>query len=148
VAALVFTGGLVWAILVLVGDTFEANAALDTIGGQAEPAAVRALSEGSVAAFGAIGLILAALFTASAGYAILSTRALPRWTGWVAVLAALLNLVAAPSIYGGTDATGFYTADGLALFIGLLPLLVWLLLVSIMLIVQREAVVPTPASGG
>jgi hypothetical protein len=147
-ATLVFGAGVVWAILVLVGDTFEASAALDTIGGKAEPVAVRALWEGSVVAFGAIGLILAALFLASAGYAIVATGVLPRWIGWVACLAALLSLVATPAIYAGTNATGFYTADGLASFIGLLPFLLWLLIVSIAMMVKRDAAVPMTVTDG
>jgi len=88
---------------------------------------------------------MAALFLASAGYAVSATRALPRWTSWLAGVAAILNLVAAPAIYRGTDAMGFYTADGLAAFIGLLPLLIWLLIVSIAMIMKRGARAPTPA---
>jgi hypothetical protein len=52
--------------------------------------------------------------------------------------AALLNLGAAPAIYLGTNAAGFYTADGLPSFVGLLPLLLWLLSVSVAMIVRRE----------
>ena len=85
---------------------------------------------------------MAALFIASAGYAILATGALPRWIGWVAFLTAILNLAAVPSIYGGTDATGFYTADGLVSIIGLLPLLIWILITSISMITMREASAP------
>jgi len=144
-ATLAFGAGLAWGILVLVGDALEGASALDTIGSQADPAAVRALWEGSLAAFGGIGLIMAALFAASAGYAILATGALPRWIGWVAFLTAILNLAAAPSIYGGTGATGFYAADGLASIIGLLPLLIWILITSIAMITMREARAPKPA---
>ena len=142
ILTLVFGAGVVWGMLVLVGDVLESASALDTVGGQDDPAAVRALWEGSVAAFGGVGLIMAALFIASARYAILATGALPRWIGWVAFLTAILNLAAVPSIYGGTDATGFYTADGLASVIGLLPLLIWILITSISMITMREASAP------
>lgn len=77
---LVFGAGLVFAMLTLVGDALAGGAALDTVGGKAEPTAVRALWEATIPAFGAIGLIIMALFMASAGYAILATAALPRWT--------------------------------------------------------------------
>lgn len=148
-ATLVFGTGLVWAILVLMSDVFEAAPALNTVGGKAEPVVVRALTEGSVVAFGAVGLIMAALFVAAARYAIVvATGAQPRWIGWVAGIAAILNLVAAPAIYEGTDTTGFNTADGMVSLLGLLFLLIWPLSVSIVMIVQREAVVPTPVLAG
>jgi hypothetical protein len=137
-ASLIFASGLVWAILVLLGDTLCAAAALDT-SGKADPAAVRALWEASIPAFGAVGLILGALFLASAGFAILATRALPRWTGWLAFVGALANLVAAPSIYAGSNVSGFYTADGLITLIGLLPLLIWLFIVGIFMVAKRKA---------
>ena len=142
---LVFGAGLVFAMLTLLGDVLEGASALDTVGGKAEPVVVRALWEASVPAFGAIGLIIMALFMASAGYAILATGALPRWTGWVACAGAIGNLVAVPAIYAGTNATGFYTADGLVSLISELPFLIWALTASIsMIVVKRKAVVPMP----
>jgi hypothetical protein len=45
---LVFASGLVFAVLTLVGDAFAGGAALDTVGGNAEPVVVRALWEGSI----------------------------------------------------------------------------------------------------
>ncbi len=148
-ATLVFGVGLVFAMLTLLGDALAAGAALDTVGGQAEPVVVRALWEASVPAFGAMGLIIMALFMASAGYATLATRALPGWTGWVACASAIGNLVAVPAIYAGTNATGFYTADGLVSLMSELPFLVWALAASISMIVgKQEARAKTPAYGG
>jgi hypothetical protein len=94
-AILVFGAGMVWAILVLMGDVFEDASALDTFG-TAEPTAVRALTEGSVAAFGAIGLIMAALFIAAAGYAIVAT-------GGAAPLDRLGDWCRRPPQSGGSD---------------------------------------------
>jgi hypothetical protein len=146
-ASLIFAGGLAWAILVIFGDTLCAATALDTID-KADPATVRALWEASIPAFGAVGLILCALFLASSGFAILSAGALPGWTGWLAFVAALVNLVVTPSIYAGANVSGFYTADGLATVAGLLPLLIWLFIVSIFMVARRKpepAIVPTSA---
>lgn len=70
--------------------------------------------EASFPLYGAIGLIMAALMLVAAGYATLGTGVLHRWTGWFAYLAALANLLVAPSILGGTNITGFYTASGIA----------------------------------
>jgi hypothetical protein len=146
---LVFGAGLVFAMLTLLGDMLEGALALDTVGGQADPVMVRALWEASIPAFGAVGLIIMGLFMASAGYAILATEALPRWTGWLAWVGAILNLVAVPAIYAGTNITGFYTADGLVSLISELPFLIWALSVSIsMIVVKREAEAKMPVYGG
>ena len=99
--------------------------------------------------FGSIGCILFALLSAASGYATLATGVLPRWTGWGAYAVAILNLAAIPSIYEGTDAAGFYTAAGWGVsVIATFPWLIWALIVSIMMIVKREAVAPTPVYGG
>jgi hypothetical protein len=148
VGTLVFGAGLVVLTLELVGDALQGGAALDT-SIKADPTVVRGLMEGSFAFYGAIGLIMSALLLASAGYAILTSGVLPRWTGWVAYAAAVVNLLAAPSIFGGTDYTGFYTATGWVTFIGQGALVIWFLIASVsMLVVKREAVAPTPVYGG
>jgi hypothetical protein len=138
VAALFFGVGLVVIAVELVADGLQAGAALDTAVNSA-PTAVRALNEGSFPLYGAIGLIISALMLASAGYAILGTGVLPRWTGWLACAAALLNLAAAPSILGGTDITGFYTASGYAPFVGQAAMVIWFFVASVSMIVKRPA---------
>ena len=143
VSTLVFGAGLVVITLELAGDALEGGAALDT-SVKADPTVVRGLMEGSFVFYGAIGLIMSALLLASAGYATLATGVLPRWTGWVAYACAVVNLVAAPSIFGGTDYTGFYTASGYVTFIGQGAMLIWFLIASVsMIVVKREAVAPT-----
>ncbi|MEN3017356.1 MAG: hypothetical protein ABC612_08145 [Candidatus Methanosuratincola petrocarbonis] len=154
VSTLVFGVGLVGAAVTLVGDTLGAGAALDTFN-KPDPTVVRALTEATLPAFGAIGLIISAFFLASASYAILATRALPRWTGWVGYIGAILNVVAVPSIYGGNDfmeaaiaaggtaSSGFYSY---ATSVAGLVFLVWLFSAAISMIVKREAVAPTPVA--
>ena len=142
---LVFAAGLVFAMLTLVGDALSGGAALDTIGGNAEPIVVRTLWEGGILLFGAIGLIIMALFLASAGYAILATAALPKSTGWLAYVGAVCNLVSVPAIYAGANATGFYTADGLVALTSELPFLIWALIASIFMITMKpESVTRVP----
>jgi hypothetical protein len=136
VATLVFGVGLIVIAIDLVADGLEAGAALDTWV-KADPTVVRGLMEASFPLFGAIGLILSALLLASAGYASIAAGVLHKWTGWFAFAAALLNLAAAPSILGGTDITGFYTASGYAPFVGQAAMLIWFLVASISMIVKR-----------
>lgn len=148
VSTLVFGVGLVVITLELAGDALQGSAALDTYV-KADPTVVRGLMEGSFIFYGAIGLIMSALLLASAGYATLATGVLPRWTGWVAYACAVVNLVAAPSIFGVTDYTGFYTASGYVTFIAQGAMVIWFLIASVsMIIVKREAKAMTPALGG
>lgn len=148
VSALVFGVGLVVITLELAGDALAGGAALDT-SVKADPSVVRGLWEGSFVFYGAIGLIMSALLLASAGYATLSTGVLPRWIGWAAYVAAAINLVAAPSIFGGTDYTGFFTASGYVTFIGQGAMLIWFLIASVsMLASKRETTAQMPAYSG
>jgi hypothetical protein len=143
VSGLVFGAGLVWPTLALVGFVLLGGAALDTINHQANPILVSALVVASTLTAGAIGLITQALFLAAAGYAILGTGVLPRWTGWVAYLAAILDLIAVPAVYAGSGPSAFYTADGYVTYLGPLAYLAWLLSASISMVVKREAAAPT-----
>jgi hypothetical protein len=101
VADLFLAAGLIHASVVLVGDVLGGGAALDAVK-KADPTAVRALTEGSLLAFGAIGFLLTALFLAVAAYAIL--RAELAWLiGWAGYLLAALNIAAVPAVYQGND---------------------------------------------
>jgi hypothetical protein len=134
-ATMVFCVGLLLITLELVGDGLEAGAALDTVA-KAEPSVVRGLMEASFPLYGAIGLIMSALLLASAGSATLITGVLPRWTGWFAHAAAIANLLAAPSILGGTDYTAFWSAPGYVTFIAQVAMVIWFLIASVSMITK------------
>lgn len=145
VATLAFGAGLVWWAVTLVADSLEGGAVLDTLGGMADPTAVRALVEGTLLIYnGAIAFTVTALFMATAGYAILATGALPKWTGWLACASAVLCLAAIPSMYGEViDSKGFYNAAGWGpAIIANVPPLIWFFGASISMIRKREAIVP------
>ena len=61
-----------------------------------------------------------------------------RWTGWVAYTAALANLVAAPSILGGTDYTLFWSAPGYVTFVAQVAMVIWFLVASLSMLLKRE----------
>lgn len=138
VSVLVFAAGLVNTTLGLVGFVFVGGAALDTVNHKPDPSVVSALGEATSPAFGAIGLIVLALFLASAGYATLGTAVLPRWSTWVAYVGAALSLVAVPSIYAGNGPTAFYTADGYVVFLGVLVYLIWLVIAGASLLTKPQ----------
>lgn len=101
-AMLALVGGLASWIVILVGDLLGAAAALDTYSAP-DPVVIRALTEATKPAFGAIGLTMTVFFLAAASWGILATRTLPRWTGWMGYAVAVLTLVAAGTIFGGND---------------------------------------------
>jgi hypothetical protein len=135
---------------------FEALAggtALDTFN-KPDPTVVRALTEASLAITDFM-FILTALFLAAVSYAILATRALPRWTGWVGLGVAVLSLVAVPAIFGGNDfmeavVAGVTASGGVYVYVNDvrgLAYIGWLLIVGIsMMRVKLKVAAPTPVS--
>lgn len=114
VGTLVFGAWAVWIGVSLVANGLEGGSALDTLQGDADPSAIRALTMGTLLIYnGAIAFAMTALFLAAAGYATLGTGVLPRWTGWLAYIGVALCLVSIPAMFGGpVDSTGFYNAGG------------------------------------
>jgi hypothetical protein len=56
---------------------------------------------------------MTAMVLAVSGYATFATGVLPRWTGWVAYVGAVLCLACVPAMYfGPVDYSGFYNAGG------------------------------------
>lgn len=68
----------------------------------------------------------------------LPDKTLPRWIGWLALGGAVVNLIAAPSIYGGTDYTAFYSASGWITYIAQLTWVAWFAIASAAIIRRRE----------
>jgi hypothetical protein len=128
VSDLVWGAGVVVIALELAGDALDTSV-------KANPTVVRGLWEGSIVFYGVIGLILSALLLAAAAYATLATGLLPRWVGRLALVCAAVNLAAAPSIFGGTNVTSFYSANGYVTFLAQGALLLWFFIASVALIV-------------
>ncbi|TAL15026.1 hypothetical protein EPN95_00770 [Patescibacteria group bacterium] len=133
---LAFGAGLVFVAVTLVGDAMDAGAALDTVGNYAaDPSVLRALTEGHMLLFGSIGCILTALVTATFAYTTFASNAVSKWTGWVGYGVAVLNLLAVPTVFGGTSATSFFSAGGAAVtLLATFPFLAWVIVVGIVTI--------------
>jgi hypothetical protein len=150
VGTLVFGAFVVWIAVTLVANGLEGAAALDTLGGKADPSAVRALTEGTLLIYNSsIAFVVTGFFLGAAGYATIATGVLPHWSGWVAYVGAALCAAGVPAIYGGPiDFTGFYNAGGWGpVVIANFPPVIWFLIASIAMIRKREAV-PTNQVGG
>lgn len=128
---------MVYATLTLVADSLEGASALDTVGGVADPSAIRALTEGQILMFGSVALILMALIMVAGSYAMVSTKLLPKWTGWVGYAGAAVCAAFIPSMFSGSmDFNSFYSASGWGptAVVAAIPFGLWLLVVSISLI--------------
>lgn len=137
-ATLFFGIGLVYSALTLVSDSITGGVGLDTVGGNPDPAAIRVMNESTILMFGSVGLILIAALLVLAGTLTFTSAALPKWTGWVAIAAAILNFAFIPSMYFGNDPQGFYTASGWGPAVGAtFPFLLWILVTSIAMIRKR-----------
>ncbi len=131
---------VVWLAVTLVANGLEGGAALDTLGGRADPSVVRALTQGYILIYnGSIAFAITGLFLGAAGYATFATGVLPRWTGWIAYAGAALCAVAVPAMYGGpVDVAGFYNAGGWGpTIIANFPPAIWFLSASIWMLRGR-----------
>ena len=148
VGTLAFGTMVVWLATTLVADGLEGGAVLDTLGGSADPSVVRALVQGTLLIYnGSIVFTFTGLFMAAAAYATCASGVLPRWTGWLAYVAAVLCAACVPAMYGGpVDYSGFYNAGGWGpAVIANFPPLIWFLVVSVLMVRTREAPVTSRA---
>ena len=128
-AALFFGAGLVTAAILIVGSAAEATAVFIS-GPGTDPTIVRAAWAGAWMALTFLYLPAAIAF-GTAAYAVLRAAILPRWVGWLSA-AAVLDVVAALTIFGGTGNNG--PVGLLPIILGATPVVVWFVAVSIVLL--------------
>ena len=152
VGTLQFGAWVVWIAVSLVANGLEGGSALDTLGGNADPSAIRALTMGTLLIYnGSIAFAMTALFLAAAGYATFATGVLPRWTGWLAYVGVVLCIASVPAIYGGpVDPSGLYNAGGWGpAIMANFPPAIWFVGASLAMLWKREArVSAAPTPGG
>ncbi len=148
VASLVFGSMAVWIGVTLVANGLEGAAALDTLGGNADPSAVRALIEATLLIYnGSNAFAITGLFLGAAGYATSTTDVLPHWTGWVAYAGAALCAAFVPAMYGGpVDYNSIYNAGGWGpVVVANFPCAIWFIVASISML--RKGWASVPAAG-
>jgi hypothetical protein len=141
---LVFGVGLVYVTLTLVADLLQAATVVDARTIPANGVIIRAMTESMYLMYGSGALLLMAVFMAAGGYAGVASRALPKWSGWVAYFCALGCLAFVPSMFvGSPDFTRFYNAIGWGAIIAeCLPLTVWMIVVGILMIRKGRQIPP------
>jgi heme A synthase len=84
--------------------------------------------------------VFSSLFALGAGLLVIRTGVLPRWLGWVAVLAGIMSFLQ------GFGLGGVIASFGLALEIGGFLLLLLFVLVSSVILLTREKAIPNTAA--
>jgi hypothetical protein len=107
------------------------GAATANAAGTPDVPAVHAMFVASGVIGGAPSAVALAFFLGVSGSALSKSAILPRWTVWLSWGASILILITAPALYGGDNASAFYTANGIVTLLALLPLYVWTFAVSI-----------------
>ena len=138
IADIAFSAGIAYVVVTLVGDGMEGGAALDASVDGGSGTVIRALTVGHALFFGSIGCVPTALVSFASGYITLISGALPRWTGWLAIVVAIPNLVLVGTAFGGTDDTSFRAAGGWgSVVFGTAPWLLWIVSVGVVVIRGR-----------
>jgi hypothetical protein len=135
IADISFGAGLVFVAITMVGDAMEAGSALDVVSLTPDPSAIRALTEGHAVMFGATGCVLLAVISGSSAYTVLASRALPRWTGVVAWVVAVLQIFGLATIFGGTSDRFWFSSGGVGVTLtATFPWVAWVITVGIVTI--------------
>ena len=155
IADITFGAGLVFVAITMVGDAMEAGSALDVVNLTPDPSAIRALTEGHAVMFGATGCVLLAVVSGSSAYSVLASRALPRWTGVVAWVVAVLQIFGLATIYGGTSDRYWFSSGGVGVTAtATFPWIAWVITVGIVTIQghsgfhRRRSTVADAVAGG
>ncbi|RXZ71858.1 hypothetical protein [Agromyces albus] len=130
-AALFLTAGAAVVTLMLVSGGLNLALLQYASGGQPDPAALPALTVLNEWVGAAILPASLAMFLGAA-VAILTTRALPRWLGWLAAATVVLQLISLAGVFQ----TAIEGVVGIAAFSGFLLFLVWVLATSGVLLLR------------
>ena len=135
IADIGYGAGVLFVAITLVGDAMEAGSALDVVRLTPDASAIRALTEGHAVMFGATGCVLLAVVSGSSAITVLTSRVLPRWTGVVAWVIAVLQLFGLVTIFGGTSDRYWFSSGGVGVTItATFPWLAWVITVGIVTI--------------
>ena len=135
IADIGYGAGVLFVAITLVGDAMEAGSALDVVDLTPDASAIRALTEGHAVMFGATGCVLLAVVSGSSAITVLTSGVLPRWTGRVAWVIAILQLFGLVTIFGGTSEHHWLSSGGVGVTItATFPWLAWVITVGIVTI--------------
>jgi hypothetical protein len=122
-----------------VAHSLEAGGVLNPEGAAIDATQDGMLAQGNYLLYGSIGRLLMATFMTINGIITLRTKIFPVWTGWLAIIIGIINVIFIPGMFFGTNAGDFYSAIGWgnsALAASIFTW--WVLIVGIILLKNRE----------
>ncbi|MFD0575024.1 hypothetical protein [Dactylosporangium darangshiense] len=128
------TAGVAWAIIDMVAKGLEGGSAIKATE-EIDP--TRTVP--TYLLYGSISHLMLVVFGLAFGYAVLRTRALPRWVGWSSFGIAALHLAAVPSMFFGFNSSEFYASNGwgaVAMFNGYAA--IWLATVGVATLTKKD----------
>ena len=132
-AAATWGTGLVLAAVMIVASSVLAAGALDA-SSRPDGSVIRAFDEFELV-ITTLGAVVIVVFLAAAAKGTLDAAAFPRWTAYVARIAAVLNFVSIFALYLGATAGGL-----LAFFAGFVPFLVYVAATSVVMLRMPVAI--------
>jgi hypothetical protein len=131
--ALAGTAGVAWTIFDMVAKGLEGGTAIKTAA-RIDPTRIVP----TYLLYGAISHLMLLVFGLAFGYAVLRSRALPRWIGWSSFGIAALHLAGVPSMFFGYNSSQFYASNGwgaVAMFNGYTA--IWLATVGVVILMRK-----------
>ncbi|WP_222844234.1 hypothetical protein [Aldersonia kunmingensis] len=134
VATMMFGAGMLYLAVSMVAQSMEAGAVIAAVD-PIDPTTTGALAPGQWLLYGTTARLMSALFLFAAAYLVARTDVLPDWIGRCATALAVINLLFVPSMFFGSDAADFYSAEGwgTTALVGSL-FLVWILATGVALL--------------
>jgi hypothetical protein len=122
-----------------VAHSLEAGGVLNPEGAAVDATQDGLLAQGNYLLYGSISRLLMTTYMGIIGIITLKTKIFPKWTGWMAIVVGIMNLIFVPSMFFGTNAGDFYSAVGWGNSAVAASLFTWwALVISIILIKNKD----------
>ena len=133
----IFSIGFAYAILTYVADSIQVGSVwVSKI--PIDPTLVGAGGEGALLIYGPIDRLLTTVLLVACGLAIIMTRIIPIWTGWLACLVSVCHIAPVPTIFYMSEPSDFFSANGWNIPIAGGLFLIWVMIVSIFLVRKKS----------
>jgi hypothetical protein len=122
-----------------VGHSLEVGGVLNPEGIPIDATQDGLLAQGAFLLYGSISRLLMATYMTTIGIITFKTKIFPQWTGRIALIIGIINIIFIPSMFFGTNTGDFYSAVGWgnsALTASLSTY--WVFIISILLLKNRN----------
>jgi hypothetical protein len=132
---LMYTTVCIYTATNFVAHSLEAGGVLNPKGMAIDATQEGLLAQGNYLLYGSIGRLLMATYMIIISIITFKTGIFPGWTGWVALIISIVNIIFIPSMFFGTKTSDFYSAIGWGnSAVAASAFIWWVLIISIILI--------------